>query len=99
MENKRKKYIRIESYISNDELLAMLDRTDSGGGNDVDSILNDSDTEFVNDKPISNMVDDTHDILVHEANVHLASELTEPQQKDCEVLQKKRKCQIICDIK
>ena len=70
MENKRKKYIRIKSDVSNDELFAMLDGIDSGGESDVDSLLNDSDTEFVSDKPISKTVDDTHDILVPEANVH-----------------------------
>ena len=64
----------------------MLDGIDSGGESDVDSILNDSDTEFVGDKPISKAVDDTHDILIPEANVHMASELTELQQEDCEVL-------------
>ena len=48
----------------------MLDGIDSGGESDVDSLLNDSDTEFVRDKPISKTVDDTHNILVPEANVH-----------------------------
>ena len=40
-------------------------------------ILNDTDIEFVSDKPISKMVDHTYDIFVPEANVHVASELTE----------------------
>ena len=71
MENKGKTYIRIESDISNDELFAMLNGTDGGGENDVNNILNDSDTEFVSDKPISKTVDYTHDILVREANVHV----------------------------
>ena len=70
----------------------MFDGTNSGGESDVESILNDSDTEFVSDKSIGKMVDDTHDILVPEANVPVASELTEPQQEDCEVLRRKRKC-------
>ena len=71
MENKGKTYIRIESDISNDELFAMLNGTDGGGENYVNSILNDSDTEFVSDKPISKTVDYTHDILVPEANVQV----------------------------
>ena len=50
--------------------------------------MNESDTEFASDKPIN----DRHDILVPEAKVHVTSELAEPQQKDCEVLRKKRKC-------
>ena len=66
----------------------MLDRIDSWRESDGDIILNESDTEFVSDKPIN----DRHDILVPEAKVHVTSELTEPQQKDCEVLRKKRKC-------
>ena len=77
----------------------MLGGIDIGGESDVGSILNDSDTEFVSDKPISKTNDDTRDILVPEANVHVASELTVPQQEDCEVLRKKRKCQLIYDIK
>ena len=99
MENKLKKYIRIESDISNDEFFAMLDEIDSGAESDVDCILNDSDTEFASDKPISKAVHDTHDILVPEANVHVASKLTEPKQEDCEALRRKRKCQLIYDIK
>ena len=99
MENKRKKYIHIESDISNNELFPMLDGIDSGRESDVESILNDSDTEFVSGKPRSKTADDTHDIFVPEANVYVASELTEPQQEHCEVLRKKRKCQLIYDIK
>ena len=64
----------------------MLDRTDSGGESAVDSILNDSDTEFVSDKPISKIVDDAYGILDPEANVHVKWEVTEPQKEDCEVL-------------
>ena len=85
MENKPKKYFLIESDISN-EMFAMLDGIAKGGESDVYNILNDSDTEFLSDKPISQTVDDTHDILVPEANVYVASELTEPKQEDCEVL-------------
>ena len=75
MENKRKKYIHIESDISNNELFPMLDGIDSGRESDVESILNDSDTEFVSGKPRSKTADDTHDIFVPEANVYVASEL------------------------
>ena len=50
-------------------------------------------------KPISKKIDDIHDVLVPEANVHVASELTEPQQEDCQVLRKKRKCQLFYDRK
>ena len=85
MENKPKKYFLIESDISN-EMFAMLDGIAKGGESDIDSILNDSDTEFLSGKPISKTVDDTHDILVPEANVYVASELTEPKQEDWEVL-------------
>ena len=54
----------------------MLDRIDSGGESDVDSILNDSDTEFLSDKPISKVVDDAYGILDPEANVHVTWEVT-----------------------
>ena len=77
----------------------MLDRIDSGRESDVDGILNDSDTKFVNDKPINKIVDDTYDILVSETNVQVASELGEPKRQDCEVLQKRKKYQLIYDIK
>ena len=66
-------------------MLDGIDRWRESGG---DIILNDSDTEFVSDKPIN----DRHDVLVPEAKVHVTSELKEPQQKDCEMLRKKRKC-------
>ena len=99
MKKKQKKYICIESDISNDESFAMLDGIDSGGESNVDNILNDSDTEFVIDKAISKTIYDTHDVLAYEANVHVPLELTEPQEKDCEVLRKKGKCRLFYDIK
>ena len=89
IENKREKYIRTECDISNDELFTMLDAIDCGEESDVDSILNDPNTEFVSDKPIMKIVDDTYDILVLETNVQVASELALPQQQDCKLLQKK----------
>ena len=61
--------------------------------------MNDPDTEFVSDKPRSKTVDAIHNILLHDANVHVASELTETQQEDCEVLRKRKRCQLIHDIK
>ena len=99
MENKRKKYIRIESDISNDELFAMFDEIDSGDESDIENILNDSDTEFLCDKPITTMANDIHKVLVPEANFHVASEATEQQQEEYKVVQKKRKSQPIFDIK
>ena len=60
----------------------MLDGVDKGVESYVNSISSYSDTEFVSDKSISKMVDDTHDTLVLEANVHMASEMTGPQQED-----------------
>ena len=68
MENKRKKYICIESDISNDELFAMFDEIDSGDESDIENILNDTDTEFLCDKPITTMANDIHKALVPEAN-------------------------------
>ena len=99
MENKRKKYIRIESDISNDELFAMFDEIDSGDESDIENILNDSDTEFLCDKPITTMANDIHKVLVPEANFHVASEATEQQQEEYQVVQKKRKSQPIFEIR
>ena len=99
MENRRKEYIRIESDISNDELFAMFDETDSGDESDIENILNDSDTEFLCDKPITTMANDIHKALVPETNFHVASEATEQQQEEYKVVQKKGKSQSIFDIK
>ena len=99
MENKHKKYIRIESDISNDELFAIFDEIDSGDESDIENILNDSDTELLCDKPITTMTNDMHKVLVPEANFHVASEATEQQQEEYKVVQKKRKSQPIFDIK
>ena len=99
MENKHKKYIRIESDISNDELFAMFDEIDSGDESDIENMLNDSDTEFLCDKPITTMANDIHKFLVPEANFHVASEATERQQEEYKVVQKKRNSQPIFDIK
>ena len=99
MENKRTKYIRIESDIPNDKLFAMFDETDSGDESDIENILNNSDTEFLCDKPIATMANDKTKVLVPEANFHVPSEATEQQQEEYRVVQKKQKSQPIFDIK
>ena len=80
--------------MTDDELLAMFDEIDSGDESDIENILNDSDTEFLCEKPITTMANDIHKVLVPEANFHVASEPTEQQQEEYKVVQKKRNSQL-----
>ena len=46
MDNPRKKYVNIDK-LSSGEIYALLDSIDSADEGEVDSLMNDSDTEFV----------------------------------------------------
>ena len=82
MENKRKKYIRIECGADSDEVLAILDSIESEDEGDIDNLLNDSDTEFVSDESVPAPPANSNCVLTPEANVHIIpsaeTSMTEP---------------------
>ena len=90
MDNKRKKFINIEQ-LSSGEIYALLDGIESDEEDDIENLMNDSDTEFVaadettisiSDNTAENIVDDNVTIAVPEASIHILPE--EPEEETSE---------------
>ena len=66
MNNKRKKYVKVDRETGNDEIFALLDEVNSDLEDDINNLMNDLDTEFVLQEIL----------LVPEANYHVAENPT-----------------------
>ena len=73
--NKRKKYINIGKS-SCEEIYAMLDEFESDLEEDIDQLVNNSDTEFVADEDLPECPPQSsnNNILTSEANIHILPE-------------------------
>ena len=77
----RKQYYNIDATISRDDIFAILDSVDSENEEDIENLMNDSDTEFVvvteeEEEKINidgNVTQEQGSILIPEANVHILS--------------------------
>ena len=47
LNNKRKHYVKIDSTTSSDKILALLEEVESNDEDDIENLMNDSDTEFL----------------------------------------------------
>ena len=84
MNNNRKKYVQINSHTTSDQILELLDNVQRDEEEDIEELMNDSDTEFfANDKDIENIVPDSDnaDILIPEANIHIVKDNEKEQGK------------------
>ena len=57
------------SSMSSEEIYALLDSIDSDEGEDIDNLMNDSDTEFVDRSVVENLESDISDAVIHEEDV------------------------------
>ena len=72
MNNSREKYVQINNHTSSDH--SLLDNVQSHEEEDIEELMNDSDTEvFANDEDLENIVPDSDnaDILTPEASIHI----------------------------
>ena len=77
MNNNRKKYVQVNNHASSDQIFALPDNVQSDEEEDVEELMNDSDTEFfANDEDIENIVSDSDnaDILTPEASIHIVKD-------------------------
>ena len=77
MNHKRKKYAKIARKIRSDEIL--LDEVNSDLEDDIDNLMNDSDTEFVLEESLENELDfddEPLNLLVPEVNYHVIENTT-----------------------
>ena len=83
MNNNRKKYVEINNHTSSDQNL--LDNVQSDEEEEIEELMNDSDTEFfANDEDIENIVpnSDNTDILTTEVSIHIAKDNEKEQGKN-----------------
>ena len=80
MEKGRKKYVQICEGTSSDEIFALLDAVNSDEEDNIDELINDSDTEYIADEdldidltPEKNDEASASTLLIPEANVHRIS--------------------------
>ena len=57
LNNKRKKYVKIDEDAGSDEIFPLLDKVNSDIGDDIDNLMNDLDTEFVLEESLENELD------------------------------------------
>ena len=57
LNNKRKKYVKIDGDAGSDEIFPLLDKINSHIGDDIDNLMNDLDTEFVLEESLENELD------------------------------------------
>ena len=57
LNDKRKKYVRINRNTRREEIFALLDEVNSDHEEDIENLMNDSDTEFIVDKNLDNDID------------------------------------------
>ena len=92
MNNNRKKYVQIKNHTFSDQILALLDNAQSDEEEDIEELMNDSDTVFsANDKDIDNIVPDSDNanILTPEASIHIVKDNEKEQGKNCKASLKK----------
>ena len=84
LSNKRK-YVKIDRETESDQIFAYLDEVNSDQEDEIDNVMNDSDTEFVLDEEKDKDVDSDDEplsLLVPEANIHLVKKRTDEAVKD-----------------
>ena len=72
--NKRKNYARIDRNTRREEIFALLDEVNSDQEDDIDNLMNDSETEFTVDGNLDNEIDSDDEplsVLIPEANIHV----------------------------
>ena len=79
LNNKRKKYVRIDRNSRSGEIFALLDEVKSDQEEDIENLMNDSDTEFIVDETFDNDIDSDEEplsVLIREANIHVVKSST-----------------------
>ena len=75
LNNKRKKYPKIDRETGSDEIFGLLVDKSSDLKDDIDNLMNDSETEFVLEESLENELDSDDEplnLLVPEANYNVA---------------------------
>lgn len=69
MDNRKKHYVRITQSTSSDDIFALLDAVGSDEEEDIDNLMNDSDTEFFANEDESALLKEDDDVCDDETNI------------------------------
>ena len=80
--NDRKRYFHIDKNASSEQIYALLDDVESADEDDIDNLMNDSDTEFIAEEEITQAAS-TQDtsLTTPEANLHVVPSDNQSKRK------------------
>ena len=78
----RKRYFHIDENASSVQIYALLDDVESPDENDIDNLMNDSDTEFIAEEEIT-LAASTQDtsLTTPETNLHVVPRDNQPEER------------------
>ena len=81
--NSRKRYFHIDENASSEQIYALLDVVGSADKDDIDNLMNDSDTEFIAEEEITQAAS-TQDtsLTTPEANLHVVPSDNQSKKKE-----------------
>ena len=78
LNNKKKHYVKIDSTISSDKILALLEEVESDNEDVIENLMNDSDTEFIIEESVEKTIPEEESlsttVLTPEVNIHVMKE-------------------------
>ena len=79
----RKRYFYIDENAGSEQIHSLLDDVESDDNNDIDNLMNDSDTEFIAEEEIT-QVASTQDtsLTTAEANLHEVPSDNQPKKRE-----------------
>ena len=81
--NGRKRYFHIDENASSEQIYALLDDLESADEDDIDNLLNDSDTEFIAEEIITQAACmQNTSLITPEANLHVVPSNNHSKKKD-----------------
>ena len=81
--NGRKRYFHIDENASSEQIYGLLDDVETAGKDEIDNLMNDSDTEFIADEEITQAAS-TQDtsLTIPEANLHVVPSENQSKRKE-----------------
>ena len=81
--NGRKRYFHIDEIASSEQIFALLDDAESADEDDIDNLMNDSNTEFIAGEEITQAASTQDTFLTTpEANLHIVSYDNQSKMKE-----------------
>ena len=73
--NNRKKYIHKDCETGSNEIFTMLEKIESETESDIEDLLKDSETEYIEEEPVQDNKKENHQLLTPEATVYVEDEV------------------------